>query len=79
MSQIEKNYEDHQSEMSKDRIQLKALPHNLSEHLFDEGTVKSAKKDTPIVRASAPWSNTSPSGDDVPVFRACLPSKLSKV
>ena len=32
----------------------------------------------PVERASHPWSNSSPSGELLPVRRACLPSIASK-
>ena len=32
----------------------------------------------PIDSASHPWSNSSPSGELLPVLRACLPSMASK-
>ena len=35
----------------------------------------SVKNDTH--HESIPWSNSSPSGEDVPVLRACLPSQPS--
>lgn len=34
---------------------------------------------TQQLRASQPWSKSSPSGLDVPVRRACFPSQLSRV
>jgi hypothetical protein len=34
---------------------------------------------TNVTKASHPWSNIKPNGDDDCVFRACFPSQLSNI